>query len=320
MEANELRAEAPAKVNLGLAVLTRRGDGFHELETLMARLELSDEVRLSVTPEPSAEDTPRIRLSVVGASGTGGGSHEWDDWSAVPTDGRNLAHRAADAYLGAYDVAQGLAPGSGPAVRIDLVKRIPVAAGLGGGSSDAAAVLRLLARALPYAAGQAELAEMALALGSDVPFFLADDPVAVGRGRGERLTPFALPQLHLVLVNPRFPISAAEAYEELVGFTPRLRPERALERYLNGTDPGWSNGLQPGVLRRYPELRAVLSALRAAGLKGVVMSGSGPTCFGIAADAEEASAVADALAAAHEGWWVSATRTVASGSEVASAG
>lgn len=107
-------------------------------------------------------------------------------------------------------------------------------------------------------------------------------------------------------------MSAAEAYASLVGFTPRLRTERALARIREGLDPGWSNGLQPGVLRARPQLREVLTALREAGLKGVLMSGSGPTCFGLAPDAERAVAVAEEIAHAHPAWWVSAAAVGAS--------
>lgn len=296
--ATALTAPAPAKVNLGLAVLTRRGDGFHEVETLMARLALADEVRLDLEPGGEAG----VRLTVSGEVPGGEG---------LPADERNLAHRAARAYLEAYAAARRLQPAALPGVRLELVKRVPVAAGLGGGSSDAAAVLGLLARALPVGDADAalDLERLALELGSDVPFFLSGHPAAVARGRGERLTPFELPELHLVLVNPGLALAAADAYRELVGYTPRLRPERALERLARGTDPGWSNGLQPGVLRRHPELRQVLGALREAGLTGVLMSGSGSTCFGVAVDAAAAARAAEALAASQPGWWTVATRT-----------
>lgn len=317
---------APAKVNLGLAVLTRRGDGFHELETVMALTDLQDEVRVEVAPGAVVRSEVGLLIEADDARGPVPG------WDALAQGDDNLMVAAARAYLDAYLAAQrerhrdaaGQAgdPSSQPeppAVSLTLLKRVPVAAGLGGGSSDAAAVLRALSRADAASRPDSRplvdpgtLAEVALQLGSDVPFFLSGLPAAQARGRGERLTPLTLPRLDLVLVNPGEPVSAAEAYASLVGFTPRLRTERALARIREGLDPGWSNGLQPGVLRARPQLREVLTALREAGLKGVLMSGSGPTCFGLAPDAERAVAVAEELAHAHPAWWVSAAAVGAS--------
>lgn len=311
----EYREPAPAKVNLGLAVLTRRGDGFHEIETLFARTALHDDVVVTLQPEGPAGVAP-VTLR-TGSEGQLPGV----DQLVSGTD--NLMTRAAEAYLSAFAEARsqetGVEPaGRLPSVSLELVKRVPVAAGLGGGSSDAAAVLRALNRAdsANSAAGQpvvdaAKLTQLALTLGSDVPFFLTGWPAALARGRGERLTPTDLPRLDLVLVNPGIPISAGQAYADLVGFTPRLRTERALERLAAGLEPGWSNGLQPGVLRAQPALREVLTALREAGLKGVLMSGSGSTCFGLAQGAEAAAAIAAGLQEEHPTWWVMATHTVA---------
>lgn len=289
---------APAKVNLGLAVLTRRGDGFHEIETLMATLDLADELQLRVAPAPDgtadAGEPWTIRLRVDSGELPGASR------GAVTAGPDNLAYRAADAYLRAR--------GRRVAVEIDLIKRVPAAAGLGGGSSDAAAVLRALAEAETPGEGPSpsELAELALDLGSDVPFFLSGRSLAVARGRGERLSepPEPVPPpLPLVLVNPGLQLSAADAYRDLVGFTPRLRADRALKRLADGEEPGWSNGLQPGVLRAHPEVREVLGALRAAGLRGVLMSGSGPTCFGVAGSPAKARELAAQLRAERPGWW-----------------
>ncbi len=317
MKADTYTLRAHGKVNLGLAVLTRRGDGFHEIETLMAPVDLHDDVVVAVgAPEPAEEPASGAetaagvegRILVAGRSDGAVGAQELD-WGAD-----NLAHRAAAAYLTAY---AGRSAGVVPAVSVQVVKRLPVAAGMGGGSSDAAAVLRALHRSDGEAqptgrplVSAAELQALALGLGSDVSFFLAST-AAVARGRGERLAPVSVPPLELVLVNPRIAISAAAAYRELVGFTPRLREARALDRWHEGLDPGWSNGLQPGVLRMHPELREVLSTLRAAGLKGVLMSGSGATCFGLARAREEAESSAAEIAVAHPEWWVATTTTLA---------
>lgn len=282
---------AHAKVNLGLAVIARRGDGYHEVETLMARIALADTVRVRLVGEPSVAAIMTYQDGARDASLPGGRD--------------NLAVRAAEAYLEARCVADPQAPALG--ARIYLDKRIPVAAGLGGGSSNAAAVLRALAALAPAGV---EVEALARALGSDVPFFLADVPLALARGRGERLMPMDLPAIAstpLVLANPGFGVSAGEAYAALVGFTPRLRADRLLERLETGEEPGWSNALQPGVLRVQPKIREVLAALKDAGLRGALMSGSGPTCFAVARSDAHAVDAARALAEAHEDWWTTTT-------------
>jgi len=284
---------AHAKVNLGLAVLARRGDGFHELETAMARIGLADAVE--VTVEESARDVVTLTVSEapeLPPCELAGGAD-------------NLAHLAATRYLNARRQAAPAA--QAVALHVALTKRIPVAAGLGGGSADAGAVLRVLARTLPAAVN---IGELARGLGSDVPFMVLAANAALAKGRGERLAPLEAPRLDLVLVNPGFAVSAAEGYASLVGFTPRLRFERVLERLEAGEEPGWPNALQPGVLRLRPELRGVLTRLREAGLRGALMSGSGPTCFGVARDAEHAASVAERLRASEPAWWVRADTTL----------
>lgn len=288
-----LTEAAHGKVNLGLAVLALRGDGFHEVETAMVRIGLADE--LTVLVEEAAAD--HVELDVELALELPA--------VALAEGEENLAHGAAARYLRARREADGAA--APVRVALKLLKRVPVAAGLGGGSADAGAVLRVLARLLPAAV---DVAGVAAKLGSDVPFMLGTARAALAKGRGERLFELDVPRLHLVLVNPGFGVSAADAYANLIGFTPRLRFERSLERLAAGEEPRWPNGLQPGVLRSHPELRAVLAHLRDAGLKGVLMSGSGPTCFGVAQGAEHAAAIAAALRSAEPGWWVAATATL----------
>jgi 4-diphosphocytidyl-2-C-methyl-D-erythritol kinase len=260
---------------LGLSVLGRRDDGFHDIDTVMARLALCDE--LIIEPIPGG-----IELEVRGA--------------ALPGGIDNLAYRAAALYLAAADVPRG--------VRMVLDKRIPVAAGLGGGSADAAAVLRALAKLYPSGL---ELRHLAEELGSDVPFFLLDAGAARAQGRGERLTQLELPCLHLVLVNPGIEVKAGEAYAALQGFTPPLAVEALVSRLAAGTEPDYFNALQPSIVARYPAIGEGLRALATAGLKGVLMSGSGTTCFGLAASQAEAEAVAARLASVHPQWWVCAT-------------
>lgn len=297
-----LRLRAPAKLNLGLSVVAKRGDGFHELDTLMATLELADTLWL----EPRAEGV-QLEVDAPAAPGFEAG---------VPSGADNLVWRAAEAYLAARR-ERGAAAGG---VRLRLRKRVPVAAGLGGGSSDAAAALLGLARLYPAPGGleEGELEALALRLGSDVPFFVRRVAAARVRGRGERIEPLApprlpLPPLPLVLVNPGVPVSAAEAYRALQNFSPRLQLEPLLERLRAGEEPRWPNALQPGVMLAHPAVREALGALRDAGLRGALMSGSGATCFALADSAAEAERVAAELAAARPRWFVAATRLEGAG-------
>src|SRR5262245_59498655 len=203
----------------------------------------------------------------------------------VPTDETNLAMRAALALREAAALKRG--------VRITLEKRIPVAAGLGGGSSDAAAVLLGLARLWSLRWSAQRLADVAVGLGMDVPFFLRGG-VALGTGRGERLQPVAAAPLALVLANPGVAVSTAEAYgrvtralysdgahcRAVIGALRSRRPARVAASLYNG--------LEGAVVPGHPEIARMQAALLAAGALGAVMSGSGPTVFGVARSFEHA--------------------------------
>jgi 4-diphosphocytidyl-2-C-methyl-D-erythritol kinase len=272
-----MHLKAHAKVNLGLNIIAKRGDGFHEVDTLLARLELHDELTLE------SRDNG-ISLTVENAD--------------LPTDNKNLAYRAAEMYLSATNETRG--------VHIYLKKNIPLAAGLAGGSTDAAAVLRGL---LQMYSSRVDLMAVAKALGSDVPFFVQDVSAARARGKGEKLEPVTLPQLYVVLVNPGIHISAKEAYENLQNFSARLKLESVLEKLADNQEPGYLNALQPGVMLLYPKVREVLTALRQTGLRGVMMSGSGSTCFGLASSFEAAEEIAEKLREKHLDWWIHVTTT-----------
>ncbi len=262
---------APAKVNLVLDVGPLRPDGYHDLRTLMVPLDLGDEVEVRVSPR-AGPVTCRVP-----------GHRELDGPG-------NLAARAAEAFRARFGVDRGVA------VRIG--KRTPVTAGLGGGSSDAAAVLRCLARAFGIR-DAAALAEVGLSIGSDVPFFLGPGPAWAG-GRGERLTPARVDALDLVLVYPRDPalaIRAGDAYrwldEDRAG-RPVPWPRRAGGAFrptLSGND------LQAPCVRRHGRLRALLGSLTGAGATAALMSGSGPTVFGLFAGKAAARAAARAIEA-----------------------
>lgn len=273
-----LTLKAHAKVNLGLHVTARRQDGYHDIDTLFVRLTLHDTLTLTRTQQG-------IQLQVHGAN--------------LPEDASNLAYRAAELYLKALPFETG--------IKMQLIKEIPVAAGLGGGSSDAAAALKGLAQLYP---ANIELMELALKLGSDVPFFLSGHNAARGQGRGEVLTPVSLPTCHLVLANPGVHISAKEAYGALNAFQDALSVAEISEALRQQQSPNLYNALQPGILIQYPVIAQVLDALNSSGLTPVLMSGSGSTCFGLAPDAKAARQIAEQLQRAHADWWVRAVATV----------
>src|SRR5262245_39471750 len=220
-----LTVRARAKVNLGLEVLGRRPDGYHELLTLLAAVDLADRVTLETN---ASEGGDEIQVLC--------------DAPGVPDGPENLAWRAADLMMREVGVRTRL--------RIRIAKAIPTAAGLGGGSADAAAVLVALGQLLPARLAPERLRTLATGLGMDVPFFLGDGP-ALGTGRGEALAPVALDRaLALVVVNPGFPLSTRDVYARLrpedfssgdavrglVAALPR-GPRAIAERLVNGLEP-----------------------------------------------------------------------------------
>jgi 4-diphosphocytidyl-2-C-methyl-D-erythritol kinase len=279
----------PAKINLQLAVGPVRPDGYHALVTLFHAVSLFDEVTVVAADE--------MALSVTG-----------EDAAAVPVDESNLAWRAARALARAADVRAG-------AVRIDIRKKIPVAAGLAGGSADAAATLVACNELWQTGLPQRALAEVAAELGSDVPFSLVGG-TAVGRGRGEQLTPaLAAGEYHWALAFARSGLSAAQVYATCdrlrearvkVGVrSPAGEPALSTELMtaLRSGDPArvgplLTNDLQPAALSLRPGLRRTLAAGREHGALGAIVSGSGPTCAFLARDAAHARDLAVALTGA----------------------
>lgn len=284
----------PAKINLSLRVLGRRADGFHELDSVFLPLAQADELVLSVVPQ---------RTTVVSCRCLG--QPELDGAS-------NLAARAAHAYL--------LAAGQTARVTIHLRKRIWQAAGLGGGSSDAAAVLLELGTRNAELGTRTGVALSALArqLGADVPFFLDPRPCRA-TGVGHLLTPLeGVPSLELVLVNPGRPLSTARVFAEL-----GLQPGESFRRHgehepVPVPDTGdltalLGNDLQPAAQQLEPEIARMQQALLDHGARAACMTGSGPTVFGIFGGAEEAGEAARRIRR-DAGYLTVATRTV--GSEV----
>jgi 4-diphosphocytidyl-2-C-methyl-D-erythritol kinase len=258
MSARVARVAAQAKLNLGLRILARERGGYHEIETLYARLALAD----TVTVRPRDEERS---LTVRGLESG--------------PELENLAYLAAAAYSEATGWPNGF--------ELHIDKRIPVGGGLGGGSADAGAVLRALNTLAPRPVSDAELLRIALTLGADVPFLTSTEPFALAWGRGERMLSLpALPERTVLLVLPGFAVSTAEAYGWIAKSRPADVPSPRLVSVPELTSwetlqPHVVNDFEPVVCERYPEVLAVIAQLRAAGATIAGMSGSGSTLFGV---------------------------------------
>jgi 4-diphosphocytidyl-2-C-methyl-D-erythritol kinase len=269
-----LRVRCPAKVNLHLEVLGRRADGYHELRTLFAAVGIWDELELTLAPRGC------LALRV-------------EPTNAVPVSADNLVLKAARAL-------QRHAPRAGGA-RITLRKQIPVAGGMGGGSSDAAAALVGLAALWQLPDTFADLQPLAAALGADVPFFLLGG-AAWGVGRGEEVYPVAdLPRWWVVVLPCPNPVPTAEIYRTLTVASEAEAESVGLYHWVvaGGALPldACRNDLQATVVARYPEVGERLAAIRATGALLSMVSGSGGTVFGLYPDAKRARATAKTLAA-----------------------
>jgi 4-diphosphocytidyl-2-C-methyl-D-erythritol kinase len=288
-----VRVLAPAKLNLGLRIVGRRPDGYHELESLFVPIDLADELELAC--EDRVDGPSEVELALSGAD------------AGVPADAGNLAVRAARAFLDAA--------GLRARVQIALAKRIPAAAGLGGGSSDAGAVLRALARRFPGALGAEGLGELALRLGADVPFFLDPRPALLS-GIGERRAPLSgqLPALDVVLANPGHPVPTARVFAAYAAGATRHGPVGRLEEQLAAALAGPAEGvagrlgalvandLEAAAETVCPALAPVRAALRGAGALAVGLSGSGGTFYGIFATPDAAEAALAGLCLAPPAW------------------
>lgn len=281
---DRLVIKAPAKVNLYLGVGLAGPDGYHEVTTVLQAIGLADEVVLEPTPGLSLTCLPDV---------------------GIP-EADNLAHRAAATFAAAC--------GREPAVAITLTKRIPAGAGLGGGSSDAAAVLRGLARMWGVPASDPRMADTAASLGADVPFFLGA-PCALMSGRGDVLErELDAPVFHVAVVWPRMAVPTGEAYAafDAAPAAAASAPDRLIAA-LEGGD--WReaamrlhNDMTVASVEIAPVIAEVLAVVGATdGVVGSAMCGSGSAVFGIAAT--EAAAHRCAEAARERGWWAAVTRS-----------
>jgi 4-diphosphocytidyl-2-C-methyl-D-erythritol kinase len=280
-------ASARAKINLHLAVHARRPDGYHALTTVFQTIELADTLTI-------VEHDGPFTLRCPG--------------SDAPEDDSNLVVRAAQA------LASELGRPEPAGLLVTLAKAVPTQAGLGGGSADAMAALRLLCAAWGVPADRDLLARVGGRLGSDVPFF-AWGGTALGTGRGDEIAPLpALPPLACAIVRPPFGVSTADAYRWVAGsragsppleapFEPPAQPDGWLERF-----PACRNDFEPVVAARHPEIAEAVATLRAGGARLAMMSGSGSAVFGLF-DRGDAAAGALRPLAARPGWrgWLTST-------------
>ena len=279
----EIVEHAPAKVNLALHVTGRRADGYHLLDTLVVFTEAGDRVSVATATQDSFTiDGPFAGLLDDAAD--------------------NLVLRARDLLRRIYD---GLPP-----VAITLEKNLPVASGIGGGSSDAAATLRALVRLWDLDLSTEALATAGLALGADLPMCLHARPL-IARGIGEEIELVeGFAPLVMVLANPGIAVSTPAIFRALASRDnpplPVLPGPQALPAWLADT----RNDLETPAQALAPEIGEVLSALTANGAALARMSGSGATCFGLFASRDEAKAAASAIALRHPSWYVTATRTI----------
>lgn len=265
--------KAPAKINLMLDVLHKRPDGYHEVEMIMTMVDLADRLEMSALP----------RDTIIISSQAG----------YIPLDEKNLAFQAAKLIKDRYHVHSG--------VHIHLDKKIPVAAGLAGGSSDAAATLRGLNRLWELGISDDELKELGAELGSDVPFCVTGG-TALAVGRGEKLIPLSNPpQCWVVLAKLPINVSTAEVYGKLrnerIAYHPSAaRMQEAIEKSdFSMVCSELGNVLEEVTLQMHPEVAHLKETMLKLGADGVLMSGSGPTVFGLVSRESKVSRIYNGL-------------------------
>jgi 4-diphosphocytidyl-2-C-methyl-D-erythritol kinase len=313
-----LVVHTPAKLNLFLEILGKRDDGYHELETLMVTVNLLD--TLIFTEEHSTDI--RLRCSGRGVRMEGPAPTRVDPSSSIPSNsepplselsesvvpagGQNLVVKAAQLLREHAGVEAG--------VHITLVKRIPAAAGLAGGSSDAAATLMALNRFWKLKLGTNELQRLASQLGSDVAFFVDGTSAAVCHGRGEIIEPLQVPMgLHFVIARPWTGLSTAHVFKHCRVPERKHSVDDIVQALRTGRKErvGWffHNALEEPAVRLNPEVKELKSRFSSLPLLGCLMSGSGTACFGLCHSRRQALSLASRLRAARVGHvWVAQTR------------
>lgn len=257
--------EAMAKVNLGLDVLRKRPDGYHEVRMIMQTVDLCDDLLFERTQQGIVIET---------------------DCKGVPADERNLVYRAADLLLQKFRIKEGL--------RIKLKKRIPVAAGMAGGSTDAAAAFTAVNELFDLGLGKRELMELAVQIGADVPYCILGG-TALAEGIGEKLTKLPdAPECTLLIAKPDIAVSTKYVYENLHADTLIEHPDidgmldAIYRQNLEGVTKRLGNVLESVTVKAYPIIEEIKDWMKAHGADNALMSGSGPTVFGIYRDYGEA--------------------------------
>lgn len=270
--ASKAKLLCPAKINIFLKVISKRPDGYHDIYSLMQPVSLYDELTIEVA------DGDGIALRCPG--------------TVLPEDSKNLGWRAAELFLSETGLKR--------KVTLEIKKNIPVGAGLGGGSSDAAGVLMGLDGMLSAGLGEERLMDLAARLGSDCPFFILRSP-ALASGRGEVLKKTDLPGYFYILINPGFQVSTAWAYNN---FALTKGREDNILTYSNGAFREISripdilkNDLEAVTAEKHPEIAELKRELIEAGARGALMSGSGPTVFGVFPQRSQAEAAFERLKA-----------------------
>jgi len=299
METEEILVQAYAKINLTLEILSKREDGYHDIVSVMQSISLCDRLRIRALPGDI----------MVHCSDHG-----------VPSGRENIAYKAADRLKNALGVKKG--------VWISIEKGIPSAAGLGGGSSDAAAVLRGLNRLWKAGLSKDELIALAKDVGADVPFFIQGG-TALAQGIGERLKKLSpITTLWFVLVKPPFGVSTKEVYEKFDSMEKKIKSRPHHQRLLAALYRGelknasinMVNMLEEVTVSLHPQVKEVIDALKQAGCEKVLMCGSGPTVCGIVSSRERAFEIRRRLVSQNLPWKIYIAHTVDHGSIIISRG
>ena len=273
---DHVQEQASAKVNLSLHVLGRRADGYHELDSIVAFADIGDRLTLSRSTEN--------RLKVSGPFAP-----------EVPLGDDNIVWKTWNILSGLREI---------PKVSLELEKNLPVASGIGGGSADAAAMLRGLLRLSGMMLDESEVKALARSLGADVPVcYYGKSCQMLGIGETIRTLSISLPKA-IVLVNPRKPCETAAVFKGM-----GLKPGETNAPAISGEDHGlWRNDMTKAAIANQPVIADVLAALGKTNLQSVRMSGSGATCFGLADSLAGADVAAALVQAQHPNWWVKAAR------------
>lgn len=291
MKLMKLTKKSPAKINFFLQVLSKRDDGYHDLNSLMLPVSLFDSITITIS------DGYGLQCTVKEGNVEASLANEIE----IPM---NIAEKAVNIYLLKAHLAKDM---TDYFIQIEIEKNIPIGAGLGGGSSNGATVLLMLEEMLKVGFSNEELREMAAELGSDVPFFIDAKP-AIATGRGETLEEVDFPESHFILINPLLNISTSKVYGDLhltkKGKNNILSYSGKSANSLDYLVELLSNDLEEGVIREYPVIEELKLGLREQGASGSLMTGSGSTVFGLFIDKDMASKALEVLSVKYKNYLV----------------